>query len=886
MKREIHSSDIELLMQLFVPKKYDLHIFDPNDLLVFDKDFEFCKGQDAVKVLVNLAPEVIACDGFSLEDFDYIFDFGKGRLKCDLEEKTFHYINNTNRTMRWLFPKSLKKASFLNFFNSNSIKAKALSMALKVGFQSPIRPYLKSGAFKLYYKGIIKLEEAIKQVTFDNYSIFTGTIGPNRKAIIELNSNGKTSHFAKIILNKQALHLLRNEVRSLYTLNTGEFEHLVVPQLIESNDVAVGLFSNIKPTKAKGGDKITSTHLKALKELYKQSSTRESITWTSFHEKLLNNISRLESGSRFESTEYIADCMKRIAGSINRTQLIPLATSHSDFTPWNTYVAEDKLYAYDWELSRKGMPMLYDLFHYVFQAGVLVKHKNYKEIQKDLIKALAHPLAQELVSQYQIDVKLHYQLYLLINISYYMNLYEQQEVLHKQAHWLVDVWKEALIGELPIAEAQTARFQFMNELVKAMKNKSYAMLKFQEGFLANVSTNSDLDLLVKKEQLESIIKLARQYPATHKIKVYQKSFMTTVELFFKDNSYLSLDLIHKFQRKFTTLLSAERMLKKAVESVGGTKVPNEKHDLQYTFLFYLLNGVSVPEKYQKYFMSFREEQIEGMINFIRREYKLKDKTLEELFQFTREKQALLVKKLNLKRKNRGVNKFINVINYIKDTVVELSKKRGFIITFSGVDGAGKSTTIDRITEQIAKQFRREVVVLRHRPSILPILSAYKYGKKGAEQRAVNSLPRTGNNKSIVGSVLRFTYYFIDYLIGQFYVFAKHTLRGKIVLYDRYYFDFINDAKRSNIVMPKWITAMLYSLILKPRLNVFLYASPEVILNRKKELDTESIQRLTRDYKALFSEYSKKFKQSRYIQIENVDLDETLATIMREFSNAA
>ncbi|MBL4709570.1 MAG: hypothetical protein JKY48_14145, partial [Flavobacteriales bacterium] len=353
----------------------------------------------------------------------------------------------------------------------------------------------------------------------------------------------------------------------------------------------------------------------------------------------------------------------------------------------------------------------------------------------------------------------------------------------------------------------------------------------------------------------------------------------------KDNSFLSLDLIHRFQRKWTNMLDSNKILISTIRK-GSLRVPEPRFDLGYTLLFYFLNGVSIPQKYQDYFLSFEMEQKRKMKIFIQQEYALEAKSLEGLFQYTEASKKKIEKVLKLRAQNNGIKLLFNLCNYLKDTFVELRKRRGFIVTFSGVDGAGKSSTINRIVEKVSKQYRRKVIVLRHRPSILPILSALIVGKEKARENSMSRLPRSGKNKSIIGSMFRFVYYYLDYVIGQHYVYFKYILRGHIVLYDRYYFDFINDSKRSNIILPKWFTKALYVLISKPKLNIFLYASPDVIRSRKKELDRSTIKSLTADYRNLFDSYSKKYKESKYIQIENVNRNRTDKIIMAEMLDAA
>ncbi len=200
-----------------------------------------------------------------------------------------------------------------------------------------------------------------------------------------------------------------------------------------------------------------------------------------------------------------------------------------------------------------------------------------------------------------------------------------------------------------------------------------------------------------------------------------------------------------------------------------------------------------------------------------------------------------------------------------------------IITFSGVDGAGKTTILTRIKELVENKYNKEVVVLRHRPSILPILSAIKHGKKEAEKKTMEVLPRTGKNKSKLSSFIRFSYYLVDYMVGQWINYFKYTAKGKIIIYDRYYFDFINDGRRTNIDLDSRFIKFFYKFVFKPKLNIFLYANPEVILSRKQEMDEKSIIQLTNKYKNLFSEFDEKYDQY-YLTIENLDINETMGSI--------
>ena len=198
------------------------------------------------------------------------------------------------------------------------------------------------------------------------------------------------------------------------------------------------------------------------------------------------------------------------------------------------------------------------------------------------------------------------------------------------------------------------------------------------------------------------------------------------------------------------------------------------------------------------------------------------------------------------------------------------------ISFSGVDGAGKTTILTLVKESLLARGHK-VVELRSRPSVLPILSAFKYGKARAEHAASDGLPRQGKNTSKIGSYLRFGYYLTDYIVGQVYIYFKYTRRGYFIVYDRFYYDYIVDPKRANLVIHESVARFFLRFIREPDFNVFLYAPVEIIIERKKELDSATIRFLTERYMSLFSDLEVN-SRTTYLCIENIDLSDTLCEI--------
>ena len=384
-------------------------------------------------------------------------------------------------------------------------------------------------------------------------------------------------------------------------------------------------------------------------------------------------------------------------------------------------------------------------------------------------------------------------------------------------------------------------------------------------------------------QFLEIIREGKNIQGVH---IYKKSYITFISLFFADGSYLELDLIHRIERKGIIFLNTEEIIKRASKNKEGIKIASLACNFEYIILFYLINGASVPEKYISYFGSLTEEGRREIFAHISTKHTVHLNVLDELFNPKERNARKIVREVYQHTTNRGAKLFFHKIRYLSDVYREMIFNKGIVISFSGVDGAGKSTVIEQVENILQKKYRQKTVVLRHRPGILPILSAYRYGKEAAEKRTTQQLPRQGKNENSINSFFRFLYYYTDYFFGQYYIYFHYTLKGYTVLYDRFYFDFIIDAKRSNIVLPKPLVKIFYFFLFKPEVNIFLYAPTEQILHRKKELSVNDIQQLTHDYRLLFENFADKYKKQHYVAIDNIHLDTTLNLVIDKCISAS
>ena len=558
--------------------------------------------------------------------------------------------------------------------------------------------------------------------------------------------------------------------------------------------------------------------------------------------------------------------IKTLIENCSEDEKIELSLSQGDFTQWNMYESNGKIALYDWELASFERPKGFDYFHFIIQQGVLVDHKSWATIYQDIKRECVSEFGNQLFNNDLDELNDYLKWYLITNCLHYLKIYSEQPKWHVQIDWLLQVWNEAL--NLFMVEEKTSRELVIMDVFDLLQNQEYAALKFNNGFPEQLSIYSDIDLVINKKTNQLLVSFLKNHALVSKITLNQRSFMNTVQVFLKEGTLLSLDLIWQLKIKNLQIMDANQIIANHFLNEYGVKNASSMDTARFIMLFYILNNSEIPVKYLEYEIAFQNSK--SPLDLI----------LKDHFGKTTINKENVLNFIKNNRNNKNILGLKNTINYYTDTMKNSINNKGFIITFSGVDGAGKSTVIENIVLRIEKQLRKPVVVLRHRPSILPILSVWSKGKEQAHLDVIEGLPRQGKNKSALSSFIRFSYYYLDYLLGQFVVYFKYILRGKVVIYDRYYFDFINDSKRSNIVLSKKLTSFFYNFLLKPEFNFFLFADADIILKRKEELSKATIEKLTADYHDLFESLQSKSNTLVYQSINNIDLEVTLNQVVK------
>jgi thymidylate kinase len=170
---------------------------------------------------------------------------------------------------------------------------------------------------------------------------------------------------------------------------------------------------------------------------------------------------------------------------------------------------------------------------------------------------------------------------------------------------------------------------------------------------------------------------------------------------------------------------------------------------------------------------------------------------------------------------------------------------GCFVAIIGPDGAGKSTICDLI-EQQPSNARPAPFRFHWRPGLLPKLGgSNRSDQAGADLR----IPPDASAYRGVVSLVRFVYYWLDFVIGYWLVIYPKVARSQLVIGERYFLDVMVQPERYGFAVPNWLTRAAAFSVPKPDLVILLEDEPDVIHARKPELSVARITELLAAYRA-------------------------------------
>jgi thymidylate kinase len=181
-----------------------------------------------------------------------------------------------------------------------------------------------------------------------------------------------------------------------------------------------------------------------------------------------------------------------------------------------------------------------------------------------------------------------------------------------------------------------------------------------------------------------------------------------------------------------------------------------------------------------------------------------------------------------------------------------------LITFSGLDGAGKSTLIAWLQRELERRARRVAVfhmndhvgVYASLRAIRDRVRPHRAPPRPEGPAATTPVTRglvAVRNALIWSKSLRRLLYPIDLVVFWVYRLYIEKLRGRVLIMDRYFYDSLVDV--SNGSGTRWVR-FLARITPTPDLAVFLDITPEESFARKGEYSVEYLRARWRHYRTV------------------------------------
>lgn len=404
---------------------------------------------------------------------------------------------------------------------------------------------------------------------------------------------------------------------------------------------------------------------------------------------------------------------------------------------------------------------------------------------------------------------------------------------------------------------------------------------------------SDIDICVEQsdfERLDDIIKKVAHNTNTivaQKIwHNYRKCAYILTPIKINESFRLQLDFFSDFSVSCTPKLISYDEILNNTRCHGRFLVP--KYELEYIFLLMrriFKNDFSLEHirLFKSIILRNRKSSFEYGIKYFDKDIfkEVEDAIINEDLDRLNKLQPVLWKNLReLSYKNsKGVYFFKYWASQVKRAIFRYNNPVGLSIAILAPDGGGKTTVIENISSLVSGSFHG-VDVRYIRPRLFRNLGAYNLINP-TEEESSNPNPHDKTLHNPLKSLIRFLFYNLDYQLGTLFDIKLKKVRKKLVIFDRYYYDYYVDMKRYQYKLPKFLPKVFEFTIPKPDIVFILDAPAEILYERKKELTVEELKRQRNEYRKIANNMKNAILIDASQEIEKVVQDITTAILQKK-----
>ncbi|MCK9504231.1 MAG: hypothetical protein M0Q95_08610 [Porticoccaceae bacterium] len=321
---------------------------------------------------------------------------------------------------------------------------------------------------------------------------------------------------------------------------------------------------------------------------------------------------------------------------------------------------------------------------------------------------------------------------------------------------------------------------------------------------------------------------------------------------------LKIDFFTNSQVYGVEILSAERMIEDH-KLHNGIPVVSDSVLLLDKWLFHLIVGRPLNQKYDLLFSKISRQENDEIFSALQPVFgrsvaltllgSLADGRGSSSPPLARGQRFRALFKL---WRSQGIVAGLRSIKFLLYRLKDRARPRGVFLSISGPDGSGKTTVIDKVIMQLRQIYGDSNVRYGHfRPEALPRIAEVAKAARIVETVDEQyDRPHRAQPSGLTMSLLRFFYYWLDYLVGYLRMVHSALVRREVVLFDRYVYDMVCDPGRSRIALPGWLIRSSIRFLPLPKWAFFIRVSADEVYRRKQELDLDTIRELNSHYEEL------------------------------------
>lgn len=325
-------------------------------------------------------------------------------LLSDSDNRFYRFSNADGKT--WIMPARNMRIA-MNLYQPSGRNGKLVKALFPWLHGVPfVRKVIR--AERLRCKLSDKLEQLLCRLFHEEeveFSIFGGTPCVHQKVTIQLSKGCRILGYCKATSSNEVAALFRNEADLLERLKRQGMDGM--PQALYCDELTEGISlfvqSTIKTQQSKVPHEWGSLHEQFLNELQRRTLREIEFEKSDYYRTLQNLLTHLDWLPPFMNRTAVEKAIDNVI-NFYKGKRIDFSAYHADFTPWNMFVENGRLFVFDWEYARMTYPPMLDRYHFFTQTAIFEKHWQGKEIIKFIQSPDANWINRESYILYLLDI--------------------------------------------------------------------------------------------------------------------------------------------------------------------------------------------------------------------------------------------------------------------------------------------------------------------------------------------------------------------------------------------------------------------------------------------------------------------------------------------------